>query len=411
MKKKTVLLGITGGIAAGKIPELIKLLQKDAVNVLPIMTNSACRIIDPKEIERVAKHKVYKDLFEKYFDPKKVLKTRKVEHIEIADQADLVAIVPATANILAKMAYGIADDFLTTVLLATRAPILVCPSMNSNMWSNPVVAENLLKLIQRGIHVLEPTSGMLACGYEGKGRLPDTNMILNEVRSLISRTEELKGKTIVVTAGGTIEPIDDVRHISNKRSGKMGIALADACARRGAKIILLKAKNAVIPRYPMTIHEFETAAELDALLHKVIKHCNICFHAAAVSDFTVSFSPGKRQSDHEQPLHLIPREKIYKGLKKENAQVSLFLFKAVWKESRRSIIKKTNDIFHTGDADGIIVNDVGRRGRGFAVDTNEVIILLRNGDSYDVPLASKREVAGKIIDNVLCNKHNELHIS
>ena len=218
MKKKTVLLGITGGIAAGKIPELIKLLQKNAVNVLPIMTISACRIIDPKEIERVAKHKVYKDLFEKYFDPKKVLKTRKVEHIEIADQADLVVIAPATANILAKMAHGIADDFLTTVLLATRAPLLVCPSMNSNMWSHPVVQENLLKLKQRGIHILEPTSGMLACGYEGKGRLPDTNTILSEIRSLISRTEELKGKTILVTAGGTIEPIDDVRFITNKNS-------------------------------------------------------------------------------------------------------------------------------------------------------------------------------------------------
>ena len=411
MKKKTVLLGITGGIAAGKIPELIKLLQKDVVNVLPIMTKSACRIIDPKEIERVAKHKVYKDLFEKDFDPKKVLKTRKVEHIEIADQADLVVIVPATANILAKMAHGIADDFLTTVILATRAPILVCPSMNSNMWSHPVVQENLLKLIQRGIHVLEPTSGMLACGYEGKGRLPDANTILSEIRSLISRTEELKEKTVLVTAGGTIEPIDDVRHVSNKSSGKMGVALADACARRGAKVILLKAKNAVMPRSEMIIYEFETAAELDALLHKIIKRCDICFHAAAVSDFTVSFSPGKRHSDHGQSLHLIPREKIYKGLKKENAQLLLFLFKAVWKESRQNVIKKTNDIFHTGDADGIIINDVGEKGRGFAVDTNEVTILTRNGDSHDVPLASKREVAEKIIDILLCNKHNETHIS
>ncbi len=411
MKKKTILLGITGGIAASKIPELIKLLQKDAVNVLPIMTNSACRIIDPKEIERVAKHKVYKDLFEKNFDPKKVLKTRKVEHIEIADQADLVVIAPATANILAKMACGIADDFLTTILIATRAPILVCPSMNSNMWSNPVVAENLLKLKQRGIHVLEPTSGMLACGYEGKGRLPDTNTIFSEIRSLISQTEELIGKTILVTAGGTIEPIDDVRHITNKSSGKMGISLADACAHRGAKVILLKTKNAVMPRYPMAIHQFETAAELDGLLHKIIKRCDICFHTAAVSDFTVSFSPGKRQSDHEQILHLLPREKIYKGLKKENTQLLLFLFKAVWKESRQNIIKKANDMLDTGNADGIIINDVGKKGRGFAVDTNEVIILLRNGDSYDVPFASKREVAEKIIDIVLYNKHNESHIS
>lgn len=408
--KKTVLLGITGGIAASKIPEFVKLLQNDAVNVLPIMTSSACRIINPKEIERAAKHHVYINLFEKYFDPKNVLKTRRVEHIEIADRADLVVIVPATANIIAKMAHGIADDFLTTVLLATRAPILVCPSMNSNMWSNPVVQENLLTLKQRGIHVMEPTSGMLACGYEGIGRLPDTNLILNEVRSLISQTEELKGKIILVTAGGTIEPIDDVRNITNKSSGKMGIALADACARRGAKIILLKAKNAVMPRYPMTIHEFETAAELDRLLHKVIKHCDICFHVAAVSDFTISFSPGKRRSDHAHTLHLIPREKIYKGLKKENARISLFLFKAVWKESRRSITKKTNDIFHKDNADGIIVNDVGRRGQGFTVDTNEVTVLLRNGKAYNIPLASKREIAEKIIDITL-NNHNESHIN
>lgn len=410
MKKKTVLLGITGGIAASKVPEFVKLLQKDDLNVLPIMTRSACRIIDPEEIERATKHHVYKNLFEKNFDPKIVLKIRRVEHIMIADQANLVVIVPATANILAKMAHGIADDFLTTVLLATRAPILICPSMNSNMWSNPVVQENLGKLKQRGIHVMEPTSGMLACGYEGKGRLPDINMILDEVRSLIRQTEELKGITILVTAGGTIEPIDNIRHITNKSSGKMGIALADACARRGAKIILLKAKDAVMPRFPMTIHEFETAAELDTLLHKVIKHCDMCFHVAAVSDFTVSFSPGKRRSDHEHVLHLIPREKLYKGLKKENARISLFLFKAVWKESRRSIIKKTNDIFHTEDVDGIIVNDVGRRDRGFAVDTNEVTILLRNGKAYDIPFASKREVAENIIDITL-NNQKESHVS
>lgn len=411
MKQKTILLGITGGIAAARIPELIKLLQKNAFTILPIMTKSACKIIDPQKIKRAAKHKVYKDLFEKHFDYEKVLKTRKVEHIEIADRADLVVIVPATANILAKMAYGIADDFLTTTLVATRAPILVCPSMNSNMWSNPVVQENLSKLKQRGIQILEPTSGMLACGYEGIGRLPDANTILNEIRSFIHQTEELKGKTVLVTAGGTIEPIDDVRHISNKSSGKMGIALADACARRGAKVILLKAKNAVSSRSEMIIYEFETATELDELLHAMINRCDICFHAAAVSDFTISFSPGKRQSDHEQFLHLLPREKIYKGLKKENAQLLLFLFKAVWKESRQNIIKKIDDIFCSGDADGIIVNDVGKEDRGFAVDTNEVTIFLRNDTTYDIPLASKHEVAEKIIDIILCNKHNEPHIS
>ena len=401
MKHKTILLGITGGIAAIKIPSLIKLLKKDSFKVIPVMTRSAGRIINQQKIERTAEHQVYTDLFAKNFNVKKVLDTRLVDHIEIADQADLVVIAPATANILAKLAHGIADDFLSTTLLATTCPVLLCPSMNVHMWNNPIVRNNIQILKNYGYFILEPESGMLACGYEGSGKLSEVTTIFAEIKTLLNRTEELKGKTILVTAGGTIEPIDDVRFITNKSSGKMGVALADACARRGASVILLKSERAVAPQMPMTIFEFETATELESLLHQMIKQCDICFHAAAVSDFTVSFVSGKRPGGQLLSLDLIPREKIYQNLKKMNPQLSLFLFKAEYKKADDVLIEKSRNIINDMNVDGVIVNDIGKPDRGFEVDTNEVIIVLSEGSTHYVPLATKREIAEKIIDIAL----------
>lgn len=401
MKNKTILLGITGGIAAIKIPSLIKLLKKNSYNVVPIMTESSRQIVTIQKIEQSAGHKAYIDIFEKNFDVKKILDTRQVDHIKIAGKSDLVVVAPATANILAKLSNGIADDFLSTTLLATTCPVLLCPSMNVNMWNNQVVRDNIQTLKKYGYFVLEPSFGMLACGHEGKGRMPEIKAILSEIRILLDQTEELKGKIVLVTAGGTTERIDNVRFITNKSSGKMGAALADACARRGATVILLKSKNAVNPRMPMAVYEYETTAELESLLHKEIKRCDICFHAAAISDFSVSFVSGKRPSNKPLSFNLIPREKLYKNLKKINPRLNLFLFKAEYNKTNDTLIKKAQDIIKGMNVNGIIVNDVGKPDRGFGVDTNEVIIVLQDGRVHKVPLATKREISEKILDIAL----------
>ena len=217
---------------------------------------------------------------------------------------------------------------------------------------------------------------------------------------------ELQGKTVLVTAGGTIEPIDDVRYITNKSSGKMGAALADACVRRGASVILLKSKNAVAPRMPMAIYEYETATELKSLLHQVIKRCDVCFHAAAVSDFTASFASGKRSSNQPLSLELIPREKIYQNLKKLNLQLRLFIFKAEYNKKKKTMVIKARNVITKMNVDGVVVNDIGKPDRGFGVDTNEVIFVLRDGSVHHVPLAPKRDIAEKIIDiTLLKHKH------
>lgn len=403
-QKKTVVIGITGGVAAYKTVKLIKRFRKEGIMVIPIITKSATNLLDVRDIEKAAGRNAFIELFPKGFSYLSILSLRKVDHIQVADAADLVIVAPATANIISKIAHGIADDFLTTVLLATRAPILLCPSMNSNMWNNSIVQENVGKIKNMGVNVLEPASGMLACGYEGKGRLPEVATIFSESLFFLNRTDELRGKIVLVTAGGTIEPIDNVRSISNRSSGKMGVALADACARRGASVILLKAKNAVFPRFPMTVYEFETTTELETLLNKEAKKCDICFHAAAVSDFTIPFASGKLSSAQQLSLHLIPRKKIYLNLKKKNSNLLLFLFKAEWRKSNKTMIQRARNIIKSAEIDGIIVNDVGKPDRGFAVDTNEVIVVLPDGNAHRLSLATKLEIADKIIDIVLIKR-------
>jgi phosphopantothenoylcysteine decarboxylase/phosphopantothenate--cysteine ligase len=239
---------------------------------------------------------------------------------------------------------------------------------------------------------------MLACGYNGQGRLPDPETIFAEINQHINKTTELKGETILVTAGGTVEPIDNVRFITNISSGKMGIALADACARKGAKVILLKSKNSVVPRQPMQIHEFTTATELEVLLNKKIKKCTHCFHAAAVSDFSVEFKAGKRSSRKQLNLILTPRKKLYLNLKQINPQLKLFLFKAEYRKPIDLLIKKAQSLIKNNNIDGVIINDIGQPDRGFNVDTNEVTIVLGQQATYNVPLALKSVIAEKIVE-------------
>jgi phosphopantothenoylcysteine decarboxylase / phosphopantothenate---cysteine ligase len=401
LMKKRVLLSVTSGIAAYKSLDLIKLLQKEGIEVSVILTKHASQMVPLEEFEKVSEGKVYTDLFEKGFDYKDVLKNRSVDHINLANSADLMAIVPATANIIAKIAHGIAEDFLTTTTLAVTAPILLAPSMNVNMWQNPLVQENVSKLKSLGYQIIEPTEGMLACGYTGKGRLEEVHVIKQAIIDQLNKTTTLTGKKVIVTAGGTSEKIDDVRYITNKSSGKMGIAIAEECYLRGAEVILLRANSSVTPRQLMTQQTFDTADKLYELIQNQLPDADMIFHTAAVSDFQLAERvDGKISSDSSVNLHLTPRIKISDQIKKLNPKIKLIVFKAEYGLAEKDLIHEAQMKLKQANADAVVANDISRPDRGFQADTNEVIIVRKNGDHKKFPLASKKEIAKNIVDYV-----------
>lgn len=397
-KQKTILVGVTGGIAAFKTLELIVLLKKEGLNSIIIMTHSATRMISPEEFERASANKVYIELFEKGFNYKRILKTRTVDHVKLADSASLLAIVPATANTIAKLAHGVADDFLTTTALATKAPILIFPSMNVNMWRNPIVQENITTIKKHGLHVIDPSEGPLACGYEGKGRLPDILEIKKEIMKFLTYSQSLQGKKIIVTAGGTREPIDDIRSITNKSSGKMGAALADECFLRGADVLLLRSKYAVEPRYAICQKTFETSADLFGLIKNIIRQYDCIFHTAAVSDFSVQDKKrGKIPGDTAIHLSFIPSPKIIQEIKQWNPNIKLIAFKAEYGLQEQELLKKARIKMKSSRVDCMVANDVGKVNQGFESDTNEVFVLLKN-KTIKIPLDTKQRIASSLID-------------
>ncbi len=400
--KKNILIGVSSGIAAYKVLDLIKLLKNEGYEVFVIMTKGATEMISPQNFEKASGNKVYINLFEKNFDYRKVLDKRKVKHIELADKADVMVIAPATANIIGKLAHGIADDFLTTTALAVTSPIIICPSMNVNMWGNPIVQENLNKLKSIGYQIIEPTAGMLACGYKGVGRLENVEIINKEINKLLERNDSLKGKKIIVTAGGTIEKIDEVRYIANRSSGKMGVALAEECYLRGADVLLLRAKNSVHPRYLIKEKIFNTAEELMRLVKENIKNTDSFYQVAAVSDYKVERPyKGKLSSRRSVVLKLKPQIKIVNQVKQLSPKTTLIVFKAEYNLREKELIKKALEKLKESDADIVIANDISRNDCGFESDNNEVYIVSKNRPVKKIPLSSKIEIAGRIIEYLI----------
>ena len=399
--KKNILIGVTSGIAAYKVLELISLLKNEDYEVFVIMTKSATEMIDIGDFEKTSGNKVFVNLFEKNFDYREVLKKRKVEHIELADKTDVMVIAPATANIIGKLAHGMVDDFLTTTALAMTAPIIICPSMNVNMWGNPLVQENLVKLKSVGYQIIEPTRGMLACGYEGVGRLEEVKIIKNEVLKQIKRSNTLKGKKIIITAGGTSEKIDEVRFITNRSSGKMGVALAEECYLRGADVLLLRAKSSVHPRYLIKEKIFNTVEELMNLIKNNIKNTDFFYQVAAVSDYKMKQSfKGKLSSKKSVTLNLIPQLKIINQIKKISPKTTLIAFKAEYRLSEKELINEGQKKLKESKADFVIVNDISRNDRGFESDNNEIYIISKNKQVKKVSLTTKREIAKEIVEFV-----------
>lgn len=396
---KTIVLGVTSSIAAYKSLDLVKELRKEGLDVFVIMTAKAAKMVSPDAFKKASGHKIAIELFEKGFNYKKILQARKVNHIELADKADILVIAPATANVIAKLAYGFADDFLTTTALAISAPIIICPSMNVNMWNNPIVQENISKLREQKFHIVEPDSGMLACGYEGVGRLANIKTIKNEILAQLNYTNSLKGKKIIVTTGATMEKIDDVRYITNRSSGKMGIAIAQECNLRGANVLLLRAKNSVKPRYSIKEEQFTTSGELFSLVKKHVKNYQYFYHAAAVSDFSVKNKyPGKLSSKQSVSISLKPQIKILDQIKKLNPKIRLIGFKAEYTSNEKKLIRAARKKIKESHADVVIVNDVSQKDRGFEVDQNEVHIVSSDGSIKHLALSSKKEIAEKIVD-------------
>ena len=395
--KPKVLLGITSSIAAYKVIELITRLQKQDIYVDVIMTHHATKMLAREELEKIG-CRVYTDLFPQGFDYTKVLEKKEVEHIKLADATSLMAIIPATANTIAKLAHGFADDLLTTTALAIKQPLLIAPAMNTNMWNNPITQENIKKLHIMGHIVIEPTVGMLACGYEGKGKLENIDILVDEILRQLSKSTRLKGKKIIVTSGGTTEPIDDVRAITNKSSGKMGVSLAEELFLQGAEVILLRAKNATVPRYLFEEHIFQTSDELFTLIQTYTPEAYAIFHAAAVGDFAIKKGNGKLSSEQEHTLKLTPQRKIVEEIKQINPNIQLFAFKAVY--GSQDILQDAKEKLSSASADAVIANDISKTDRGFGSDDNEVTIVTPDQTKM-LNKKPKKELAKEIIDYLL----------
>jgi phosphopantothenoylcysteine decarboxylase/phosphopantothenate--cysteine ligase len=392
LKGKKIVLGVTGGIAVYKAAELLRLLVKEEASVHVVMTQNAQTFVTPLTFQTLSGNPVVTDLFT-------LVEEEKIGHIALADLAELIVILPATANIIGKVAHGIADDFLSTMVMASKAPVLFAPSMNVNMWENEVVQNNVQTLFERGYHFIEPGEGELACHWYGKGRLAELGEVMERIEDIFSE-KDLKEERILITAGPTQEPIDPVRFITNRSSGRMGFALAKVARRRGAEVILVTGPSAIpVPRRDMEVVPVQTAAEMRRAVLTHVKGCSVVIKAAAVSDFrpkTVSAEKIKKTGASES-LALERTEDILKEIGKKKGRRILVGFAAETEDlianARKKLVEKNLDL--------IVVNDVTKKDAGFGVDTNQIRMVYPSGEIKDLPLMSKEEVSQLILDEVL----------
>ena len=393
---KNIVLGVTGGIAAYKACELASRLRKAGAQVYGIMTKNACEFVAPLTIETLTNHPVATDTFARS-------ETWEVEHVALAKRAELFVIAPATANILAKMAGGIADDMLSTTLLATRAPVLAAPAMNTGMWEHPATQKNVRVLRERGVHFIGPEGGFLACGDQGAGRMSEPAAIFAAIEGLLASQQDLTGLSVLVTAGPTREMLDPVRYITNRSSGKMGYAIAEAAARRGAKVTLITGPvNLAAPSGVETVPILSTQQLYDEMLARC-GQADVIIQAAAPADFTpVQAAEQKIKKQAGQPLMLTLRETpdVAKavGERKKEGQI-LVGFAA----ETQQVLENAEKKLQSKRLDLIVANDVTAPGAGFDTDTNIVTFISRAGQE-SLPLMSKRQVADELLNRVLMLK-------
>lgn len=388
--KKTVLIGITGGIAAYKICELIRLYKKNDYNVKVIATENAFNFVTELTLATLSQNQVYSDNFD--------IKEYKPEHISLCDEGDILVLAPATANTISKIANGICDNLLTSIICAFNKPVLIAPAMNTNMWNNPFVQENIKKLSSNGYEFVDPESGYLACGTNGAGRLADINKIYSKSIELLEEKKTLNGQTIVITAGGTIEKLDPVRYISNFSSGKMGIALADIAHKKGAKVELISTFSVDKP-YKNTI--VQSAVEMQKAVERSLKTATTVIMAAAVADYKAqdySEQKIKKTSEDTISITLTKNPDILKEIssKKKDGQTII----GFCAESQNLIEFAKNKIDKKG-CDYLVANDISRKDIGFGSDENEIYILDKSHNIKHFEKATKQQVAKNILEYIL----------
>lgn len=392
LKGKTVLLGVSGGIAAYKMPNLARMLIKAGAEVHVIMTKNACEFITPFTFETLTKHKCIVDTFDKNFE-------YSVEHVSLAKKADLLIIAPATANVIAKLACGIADDMLTTTALACNCPKIIAPAMNTNMYSNPITFDNIQKLKHYGYEEIPPESGMLANGDIGNGRLPNESLLFDYILKTIALLHDMDGMRVLVTAGATCESIDPVRYITNHSTGKMGAALAKRAMLRGAKVTLIAGKTECeLPNF-VDVIKVKSAEDMYNAVRAYAYKQDIIIKAAAVADYTPKIVAEQKikKNDGDMTIELVRTKDILKSLgefKREGQLICGFSMETenLIENSRKKLKKK--------NADMIVANSISDKGAGFGVDTNIVTIITEN-DETSLGLLSKDAVADEILTKLI----------
>jgi phosphopantothenoylcysteine decarboxylase / phosphopantothenate---cysteine ligase len=390
-------LGVTGGVAAYKAAELVRRLQQDGFNIQVVMTRGAREFITPLTFAALTGQKVITDLFaetggEANFES-------AIEHIAVAQRTDLLLVAPATADILAKFARGIADDFLTTLYLASTAPVVMAPAMNVNMWNHAATQENVEMLRARGVKIVDPDEGYLACGMTGAGRLAGQEAIVAAVHEALHAVRDLAGDTVLVTAGPTRENVDPVRYLTNRSSGKMGYAIAEAAARRGARVILVSGPTSLEVPAGVERIDVQSAEEMHRAVLEKVATCSIAIFAAAVADYRPAVTNGQKIKRNSEPLTLSlePTPDILASVARNKGERFIVGFAAetdhVAENARKKLAAKNADL--------IVANDVSAEGAGFDHDTNVVTLFSRDGRDLALRRMTKTEVAQRILDEVI----------
>lgn len=392
LKGKTVVLGVTGSIAAYKMANLTSMLTKLHCNVHVIMTKNATNIINPIAFETLTGHKCLVDTFDRNFN-------YNIEHVALGDKADLMLVAPASADVIGKLAGGIADDMLTTTALACRCRILVAPAMNTNMYENPVVQYNMQRLREFGMEVIEPDTGVLACKEVGKGKLPSEEVLLEYILREIHLGKDLEGKKVLVTAGATREAIDPVRFITNHSSGKMGYALAKIAMYRGAEVTLVSGPTQLPPPICVKLVKVESAEDMFREVKKLAPDMDIIIKAAAVADFTpVEYHEEKiKKKDGKNTLELKQTQDIlaYLGARRRQGQ-----YICGFSMETENMIENSHQKLKEKQVDLIVANNLTTEGAGFCTDTNIVTLIMEEG-IVELPCMSKEEVAATIYDVII----------
>jgi len=391
-----VILGVGGGIAAYKSAELARALMERGLRVQVVLTDAAQRFITPLTFAALTGRKVITNLFST--ESQEETLSSAIEHIAVAQDNDVMVIAPATADLLARLAHGHADDFLTTTYLAFTGPVVLAPAMNSNMWAHPATQENVAILRKRGHRIVEPEEGILACGMTGPGRLAEPDRIADVVATLGITSKDLEGETVLITAGPTQEPLDPVRFISNRSSGKMGYALAEAAVHRGAHVILISGPVQLPAPSGVTLIRVRTAIEMHDAVFEHLAESSIIVKSAAVADYHLSRVPQHKvkKSAMRMSLELDPTPDILAELGQKKGDRLLIGFAA----ETENLTQSARGKLESKNCDMVVANLVGHDGTGFESDENEAVLVLSTGETIALPRAPKREVADRIFDQV-----------